>query len=160
MECTLLQWLMSPCPPEDVKGDQYLGYFLGIDKVNEKINILRSKFECRVNFRNFHHFLFIKPTKEVFASGSIEVEIISKDGTFHVELVGAATFDIEEYDNDKESNPHYAATLKSLCKSNALLEYPQFGSLLNKQELNRTIQGKRLKPSEKVKESVKAAING
>lgn len=156
MDCTLLEWLNADPLPQDIKGDADTGYYLGIEKVNEKLHILKEKFNVRIHFTNFHHFLFNKPDKTVWASGSIQVELISKDGTFHDTLIGAATFDIQEYDNDKEFNSHYAATLKSLAKSNAMLEYPQFGSKLNKQDLVRTIQvrGKK-ETSDKAKTTAK-----
>lgn len=155
MEFTLQQWLDIPCLPEEVLGDEQTGYYLGILKIREKIKYMENIYNVRVNYSNFHHFLFNRMDKETFSSGSIEIEI-SENKTdnyfasfFYKRLVGAYTFNITDYDNAQDKNEQYAGTTKSLCIGNALgNEYPQFGSLLNKKELIKTIQGKKLSQKE------------
>lgn len=143
MDITLKEWLNIPCLEQDVSGDPQNGYYLGILKIREKIKFMEDTFNVTVNESNFHHFLFNRMDKEVFSSGSIEIEIIQIIGFFNQKLVGAYSFNITDYDNPQDKNEQYAGTTKSLCIGNALgNKYPQFGSLLNRKELVRTIKGK------------------
>jgi len=143
---SLKDWLQLPCLPDEVKGDANTGFYLGIEKIREKIKFMENEFHITVNYGNFRHFLFNRMDKEVFASGSLEVELVEDSNyglVFYKKLVGAYSFNIQDYDNHNDRNEQYAGTLKSLCIGNALgNEYPQFGSLLNTQDLTRTIQRK------------------
>ena len=154
---TLTDWLQIPCLPEDVSGDEHEGFYLGIDIVKDKLKIMESRFFTFLNYSNFNHFLFNAHNKNTYASGSIEIEIVSELGDNPTEspyattqspiilrrLIGTATFNIFDYDNDKTQNGNYASILKSLCTAQALKEFPQFGSLLNKESLVKIVQGKR-----------------
>lgn len=123
----LNNWLQAPPLPEEIKGDEVEGFFLGIDTVKIKLKTLEDRFGVWVDYSNFSHLVFYDVQKNLYASGSLEVALRFEDGPVK-KFVGAATFNVAEY----YPNGHYAATLKSLCISNAMLEYPQFGGLLNK----------------------------
>lgn len=160
---SIKEWLQIPCLEEDILGDPQTGYYLGILKIREKIKYMEETFNVRVNYSNFHHFMFNRMDKEVFSSGSIEIEISEQAFGFIVpifnkKLIGAYTFNITDYDNPQDKNEQYAGTTKSLCIGNALSnEYPAFGSLLNRKELIRTIQGRR--PG-KTSDAIKNALKG
>lgn len=128
-EPTVYQWLQTPCKPEEVKGDAETGFFLGIDRTREKIKYMEETFGVSVHYSDFNHITFMTPDRNCFMSGSLSMVLSFVEGK-EKKLVGAATFNLQEY----YPNQHFAATLKSLCICNALFnEYPQFGSLLNKE---------------------------
>lgn len=144
---TVYEWLNTPCPKEEVKGDADSGFFLGIDRTREKIKFMEDTFGVSTSYFGFSHLIFTTPDRQCFTSGSLNVKLTFADGK-EKHLVGAATFNIQDY----YPNQHFAATLKSLCICNALFsEYPQFGSLLNKEpEL-----GKEAPPVKATKETVR-----
>jgi hypothetical protein len=156
--CTLLEWLNTKCLDSEVTGDKSSGFYLSLPIIKEKIAIMQSdKFKAIFNYSNFHHSLFIMPDKRVFSSGSIEIEIIAPE--FTKRLVGAYTHDVEDYDNYRDQNEQYAGTTKSLCIRNALSnEYPQFGSLLNNVDLERTMRGKKTRQSAGIAATIKQVV--
>jgi len=139
----LKQWLQIPCLETEVKGDEKTGYYIPVEFLKSKIKYMEDTFDVVVQYSNFHHFIFNHFDKEQFASGSIEVFINSagtwgtfKEKVFAKHLVGAYTFPLTKYNTFESPNTYYANTLKSLAIRNALMEYPQFGSLLNNKELS------------------------
>lgn len=143
MEITLRGWLQLPPLPDEVLGDEQSGYYLGIVTLNDKIQFMQNSLGATVNYFNFRHLLFNRMDKEVFSSGTIQIEILDNGSPFK-NLVGAYSHNINDYDTPNDRNEQYAGTSKSLCIRNALSnEFPAFGSLLNRKELVRTIQGKK-----------------
>ncbi len=139
MDITLKEWLYRECLPEEIIGDVKNGYYLGIVTIRKKLKFMEDEFDGLVNYRNFNQTFLVRPDKEVFVSGSMEIKISA--GDYYKELVGAYSFNIKDYDNETVGgNEQYAGTLKTLCIRNAFgNEYPQFGSLLNEVvELNKT----------------------
>lgn len=129
-ELTVKEWLNTPCLPEEISGDAESGWFLGIEILRKKLKYLEDKFGVLVGYSDFNHLIFNAPDRRSFASGSLNMELKFEDGTTK-RLVGGATFDLQEY----APNTHFAATLKSLCIGNGLLEYEAFGRSLNKDPL-------------------------
>lgn len=121
----LLRWLRTECDEDDVKFNTDGSKYLGIKTVKDKLRLLRERWGVQRNENGFNHFVFTTRNGDSFASGSLNIELVGEG--FNVKLVGAATFNLKEYGE----NTHYAATLKSLCLCNAMLEYPQFGACLN-----------------------------
>lgn len=145
-DISIIEWLETDCIESEIMGDHSKGYYLGIDTVKSKIRQMEKRFQAIVDISSFNHFFFTNPDKSVIASGSLEVMITHPDIVKCI--VGAATFDMKDYDG----NTHYAATLKSLCICNAMLQFPQFGSKLNK-EFVPTIQQKGPDKKEEVYDS-------
>lgn len=136
-------WLSEPCSPEEVSITNDGGAYMAIPMIREKIKYAELMFNASFRYKNFNHI----PLGSVFISGSIELIImVSSEETavqdrYEVivdELVGASTFRLQEY----EPNQHYAAICKSLSIANALLKYPQFGALLNRENLVSTESAK------------------
>ena len=137
----LQQWLNDPCDESEALVNPFGGgAYVPIDVVNKKIKFAEVMFNARFGFRSFSHSVYSLPSS-VNISGSIEVKVdcFSDDNfdedSYEVsvdELVGSATFDAAHY----APNTHWGATCKSLCISNALLKYPQFGGLLNSQRID------------------------
>lgn len=149
MELTLKGWLYIPCLDEELTGDEATGFHLPIETIRKKLQYMENQFGAVLHQSDFKHFLFNRMDKEVFASGSMQVEILQSQNinpdnwigaTFSEpklfkKLVGAYSFNIQDYDNPKDRNEQYAGTLKTLCLRNALSsEYPQFGSLIYAKE--------------------------
>lgn len=124
----LMDWLYTECSDEDVRThpkDEAVKY-LGIDVLNRKFKEMQDEFFVTVHRTNFQHQFFTHSNKKQMFSGSIDVMFSSEYFTQH--LSGAATFYLDEY----SPNTHFAPTGKSLCITNAVSIFPQFGSLLNK----------------------------
>ena len=125
----LIEWLDTPCLPDDLIELSKDVYYMPIGTVKRKIKYMEDKFGVFVSESNFSHHIFNVNQKRYFASGSIEIKIVSADtGAQIYQIVGAATFPLEQYGE----NTHYAATLESLCILNAFGgKFMQFGSGLN-----------------------------
>lgn len=102
---------------------------LGIETVYRKIKELRTQYKVRFNYKNFSHLFYCENARREaidIISGSLEVEVVING--ILTNLIGAATYKLGQFDD----NRHYAATLKSLCITNALgQEFNCFGRNLN-----------------------------
>lgn len=125
-----LDWLNTPCSEDEKILNPNGGWYLGIEKVNEKLKHAFDTFGLKVDYSNFNHF-FYTIQDNTYVSGGIEVFIHCEYEQFSKRLVGATTFNVLDYGNNK----YWGAIAKSLFINNALSIYPQFGSLLNKEEL-------------------------
>lgn len=159
MELTLKEWLNLEPLEEEVNGNPHEGYWIDLDKLREKIRYMEVTFKVFVNYSNFRHTMFNTTDKRILSSGTIDVEIISNEGFFSGEryfekrLTGGSTFNVDEYPDTS----YYANISKTLSIRNALLEFPQFGANLNKQEIKRTVVGKKFlhKTSDKLNDAIK-----
>lgn len=141
----LEQWLNEPCDEFETAIHPFGGgAYLPIDVINKKIVFAEKLFDAKFKFQNYRHEVYNLPAS-IVVSGSIEVKLLVRsDENFDTDslevevdaLVGSATFDIVHY----HPNTHWGATCKSLCISNALLKYPQFGALLNSQRVEFSVK--------------------
>lgn len=120
---TVREWLDTPPPPEDLRtreGAFYIPYHIIVDYLNILTNGFWSTPDCR------HHFYTLKNGKTL-VSGDIVVAVTydqnrdiheteAKEGEFITRhLSGSATFALS-----KNSNPHPAASVKSLAIMNSV----------------------------------------
>lgn len=124
----VLKWLDEFPLPEEILTNEDGSKYLPIAVVKSKLDLLTNK---GWQTKNFNHFIFNQNGNyKVYGSLEVYVEYynaIDKIIIFR-NLVGAATFDIKDY----KGNPHWSATLKSLCMVNAVQDLgKQFGQGLN-----------------------------
>ena len=107
-------WLDGEPDEEDIRlknGAKYIPYEVVVRYLNELCGSAWAT-------ENFQHTFFTLPNRKVIVSGSVEVVVCYDDGVYELEgktLSGAATFVLSA-----ESNPHPAATVKSLAIMNAV----------------------------------------
>lgn len=122
----VLKWLDESPLPEEILINEDGSKYLPIAVVKSKLDLLTGR---GWETKNFNHYL-LNHNGSIKVYGSLEVYVeyyIDKVFTFR-NLVGAATFDIKDY----KGNPHWSATLKSLCMVNAVQDLgKQFGYGLN-----------------------------
>ena len=153
---TLIEWLRTPCPPEDAEPLQWdlSILYLPIEKVMEKIRYMEDTFKATVNMYDVHTWAIntVIPAKDTLWNGQVRVEISSPN--FFRSFVGAYTFSTGQY----TKNFHYSNTAKSLAIVNAFSsKWEQFGYGLNDGDKD-PIKGmkKHIAESRKVNDSLKA----
>lgn len=122
---TLKEYLFTPCPNEDLIPDENGSLYMPISEVKARIAFIEGNWGVYLVQRNFRHQYYTMAGKPII-SGSIEVVL----GDY--QLVGAANFVVGKFG----ANDHHAATLRSLCVTNALRwKFPAFGSHLEGNEV-------------------------
>lgn len=124
---TIREWLATPCKDSEIAMIDG-AFYLPIDVVLDKINVLRYTFNADVHTFAPTHQYFKTAAGEDICSGNIQLSVTCPKEAFNIQCSGAATIFLRNYTN----NLHYAATVKSLAIMNACkMLGPQFGSHLN-----------------------------
>ena len=108
------KWLDAPPAAEEIMQDDKGYFYIPIEIVRRKLDYLNPYW----SIKNFFHTYVSDHNGCVMCSGSIELVLPKTElDEYDRTLTGAATISVEEF--KQRDNQHYAATVLSLCISNA-----------------------------------------